>query len=52
MEERNRCPENEKLCEEAVWLTQNQLLGPRADMDEIAGAIRKVQKNAEELKTV
>jgi hypothetical protein len=34
-EERNRCPENDRLCEEAVWLTQNMLLGPRSDMEQI-----------------
>jgi perosamine synthetase len=47
--ERNRCPENDRLCEEAVWLGQTQLLGPRSDMDDIAGAIRKIQRSAAEL---
>ncbi len=31
-EERNHCPENDRLCEEAVWLTQTMLLGSRRDM--------------------
>jgi dTDP-4-amino-4,6-dideoxygalactose transaminase len=44
--ERNRCPENDKLCAEAVWLTQTMLLGPRQDMDDIAEAVRKVQSHA------
>lgn len=44
--ERNRCPENDKLCEEAVWFLQYMLLGPRSDMDEIAAAIRKVRSGA------
>ena len=44
--ERNRCPENDKLCEEAVWFMQNMLLGPRSDMDEIAEAVRKIQAHA------
>ena len=44
--ERNRCPVNDRLCEEAVWFTQNMLLGPRADMDQIAEAIRKIRKQA------
>jgi len=44
--ERNHCPENDKLCEEAVWLTQTMLLGPRSDMDQIAEAIRKIQRAA------
>ena len=44
--ERNYCPENNLLCEEAVWFSQNMLLGSKADMDDIAMAIEKVQKNA------
>ena len=48
-EERNACPENDKLCEEAVWFFQTMLLGPRRDMDQIAEAIRKIQKHAGEL---
>lgn len=48
--ERNHCPENEKLCSEAVWFTQNLLLGSRSDMDAIASAIRKVHQNAEQVK--
>ncbi|SMO62702.1 DegT/DnrJ/EryC1/StrS family aminotransferase [Fodinibius sediminis] len=47
----NQCPSNEKICnEEAVWFTQNILLGSRNDMDLIAGAIDKIHKNAESLK--
>lgn len=47
--ERNHCPANDRLCEEAVWLTQNMLLGPRLDMDQIAEAVRKIQEHAAEL---
>ncbi len=47
--ERSHCPENDRLCEEAVWLTQNMLLGPRSDMEPIAEAIRKLQAHASEL---
>jgi perosamine synthetase len=47
--ERNQCPENDRLCTEAVWLTQNTLLGPRTDMDQIAEAVRKIQKHAQSL---
>jgi perosamine synthetase len=32
-----------------VWFTQTTLLGPRSDMDEIAAAVRKVQKNGARL---
>ncbi len=46
----NECPQNDKLCnEEAVWFTQNMLLGSKADMMEIADAIEKIHKNADQL---
>lgn len=44
--ERNHCPANDQLCEEAVWFTQTMLLASREDMDQIAAAIRKIQKQA------
>lgn len=44
--ERNHCPENDKVCERTVWFTQTMLLGARDDMDQIAEAIRKIQKHA------
>ena len=47
--ERNQCPENDKLCDEAVWFMQNMLLGPRSDMDQIAEAIGRIQKYAGEI---
>jgi perosamine synthetase len=47
--ERNRCPANDQLCEEAVWLTQTMLLGPRQDMDDIAAAVRKIHASAADL---
>jgi dTDP-4-amino-4,6-dideoxygalactose transaminase len=49
-EERNHCPENDRLCEEGVWMFQTMLLGSKQDMDQIAEAIRKIQKNAGELR--
>ncbi|MGV3502865.1 MAG: DegT/DnrJ/EryC1/StrS family aminotransferase [Adhaeribacter sp.] len=48
--ERNQCPKNDRLCEEAVWFTQNMLLGTRDDMTAIASAVEKVHKNAEQIK--
>jgi perosamine synthetase len=48
-EERNHCPANEQLCHEAVWFIQPMFLGTRADMDQIAAAVRKVHANAEAL---
>ncbi len=47
--ERNHCPENDRLCEEAIWFTQTMLLGTRRDMDQIAEAIRKIQKLSADL---
>ena len=44
--ERNHCPANDKLCEEAVWFTQTMLLGPREDMDQIVEAVHKIQRQA------
>jgi len=35
-------PDNDQLCKEAVWLSQNMLLGNKRDMDDIANAIAKV----------
>jgi perosamine synthetase len=47
----NQCPENDRLCnEEAVWFTQNLLLGDKSDMQDIAHAIEKIQKNAGKIK--
>ncbi|HEU0038695.1 MAG TPA: DegT/DnrJ/EryC1/StrS family aminotransferase [Verrucomicrobiae bacterium] len=46
LEQNQNCPQNEKLCGQAVWFTQNMLLGPRADMEQIAEAIRKIQAHA------
>lgn len=46
----NSCPENDKLCNEAVWFTQNMLLAEKKDMEYIAAAIRKTYQNADKLK--
>ncbi|MCS7041652.1 MAG: DegT/DnrJ/EryC1/StrS family aminotransferase [Bryobacteraceae bacterium] len=48
--ERTACPANDRLCQEAVWLTQNMLLGPRSDMDSIAEAIERIRRHAGELR--
>ena len=49
--ERNQCPQNDKLTsEESLWFFQNMLLGTTRDMDQIAEAVRKIQKHAGELK--
>ena len=48
-QERIHCPENDKLCGEAVWLTQTTLLGAKTDMDDIVNAVRKIRKAAADL---
>lgn len=47
--ERNQCPANDRLCDEAVWFTQTMLLGPREDMDQIIEGVRKIQARAAQL---
>ena len=47
--EQNHTPQNDRLCEEAVWLTQTMLIGPREDMDHIVAAVAKIQKHAGDL---
>jgi dTDP-4-amino-4,6-dideoxygalactose transaminase len=48
--ERNRCPANDQLCQQGMWFGQSMLLGDKRDMEDIATAIRKVQRHAEALK--
>ena len=48
--ERNQCPVNDQLCEEAVWLFHSLLIAGKSDMDDIAMAIEKIHKNAEKIK--
>jgi hypothetical protein len=48
--EGNHCPQNDQLTgEESLWLAQNSLLGTTQNMEQIAEAVRKIQKNAKEL---
>ena len=47
--ERNQCPQNDRLCAEAIWLGQTMLLGKRSDMEQIAEAARKVRAHAARL---
>jgi len=48
--EKNICPANDQLCDEAVWLPQNVLLSTKKDMDDIANAIVKIQQYAGAIK--
>ncbi len=50
--EQNQTPGNDRLCEEAVWLGQTVLLAQRADMEQIAAAVRKIHDQAGELARV
>jgi len=43
------CPDNNLLCSEAVCFSQNLLLGPQEDMDDIANAIGKIYENRKQL---
>lgn len=46
----NFCPETERACyEEAIWFTQNVLLGTGEDMQDIAAAVKKIQQHAADL---
>lgn len=47
--EANQCPQNDRLCGEAVWFTQDMLLGEVREMEYIASTIAGIQKQAGEL---
>lgn len=44
--EKNQCPANDQLCNEAVWFEQSMLLAEKKDMDYIAETIVKIRKNS------
>jgi len=44
------CPNAERLCEEAVWISHSVLLAEKEDMRDIINAIEKTYKNREQLK--
>jgi dTDP-4-amino-4,6-dideoxygalactose transaminase len=48
-EQRNHCPQNDKLCREAVWLRHYLLLGTRMDIEQIAEAVHKISAYAGDL---
>ena len=47
--ERNQCPVNDRLVEEAVWFTQTKLLTPRSEIERVAEVIMGIQKRAGDL---
>ena len=48
-QEQNLTPANDRLCREVCWMGHSNLLADRGAMDQIAGAIRKIQKHGAEL---
>lgn len=48
--EENQCPLNDQLCQEAVWFTQNLLLGSQEDMDIIIEGVQKIKRQAASIK--
>jgi dTDP-4-amino-4,6-dideoxygalactose transaminase len=48
--ERLPCPVNDRLCEQAMHMSQPMVLGSKSDMEDIAIAMQKVQKNAGAIK--
>lgn len=44
--QRNNCPENALLCQEAVWFQQPVLLGSKKDMEGIAEVVQNISRNA------
>ena len=48
-QKQTHCPKNDKLCSQAVWLSQTMLLGTKTDMEQIAEAVRKIQAHAAEI---
>jgi dTDP-4-amino-4,6-dideoxygalactose transaminase len=47
--EENRCPVNDRLSAEGVWLPQYVFLGDKKDMDDIADAVAKIHDNRDRL---
>jgi dTDP-4-amino-4,6-dideoxygalactose transaminase len=45
----NHYPDNDQLCEEAIWISQSLLLAGKRDMDDIADAISKIHENRDKL---
>ena len=43
------CPNTERACSEAIWLTQNVLLGSQKDLDDVVRAFQKVIGHINEL---
>ena len=44
-------PQHSNLSANAIWFGQNMLIGPKENMEIIADAVRRIQKNAKEIAT-
>ena len=47
--EENRCPSNDRLALEGIWLPQYVFLGDKQDMDDIADAVAKIHDHRDQL---
>jgi len=43
------CPNSDAICRQSIWLEHHLLLGTRADMDDIAGALEKIHRHRDRL---
>lgn len=50
--EDNHCPANDELCEQGLFFSQRCLLGSEKDINQIAGAIERIQTHASEIDRV
>ena len=46
----NHCPENDKLGNEGLFMSQRHLLGDRSHIEQVANAFRKVRNHAKQIK--
>ena len=49
---KSACPVAEQACQDVIFLEQNVLLADSQQIELIAGAVRKVRKNASQLHTI
>lgn len=45
-----RCPEAERACREAIWISQSVLLGSAKDMEDVIEGFRRVAQHADDLR--
>jgi perosamine synthetase len=47
--EMNNCPENNKLCDQGLFFSQTCLLGSKADVEQVAEAVARIQLHARDI---